>query len=306
MPAAIPDNWWDSLHLPTGQVHRADLPIHAGPVERPALQSWPAGEPPSRASAPDLGWRGAEAAGERGRGGSEVDARRVDAPRGGLDQRSFHSLTQRSRHDAGPDQRAARPRGRDGRALVVTTRSSGRSLRRGARWSGYVQGPVQKEVFEAVWAAFGTLTQEASVASRAPSAERVARRHELAVRGLEVRSEVDHPITPKEHGTTFLFEHRHLWLRPGARRRSRGSGMRWSRRSGLLHREGFTWSTHDPDRGHRRGGREPFATDYSIWARRIWHRRVSLCGGGRAALGKALCRPTFRREVEDPAAPHRV
>src|SRR2546422_11501269 len=24
---------------------------------------------------------------------------------------------------------------------------------------------------------------------------------------------VDFPITPKEHGTAFLFEHRHLWLR---------------------------------------------------------------------------------------------
>ena len=24
---------------------------------------------------------------------------------------------------------------------------------------------------------------------------------------------VDYPITPKEHGTSFLFEHRHLWLR---------------------------------------------------------------------------------------------
>ena len=24
---------------------------------------------------------------------------------------------------------------------------------------------------------------------------------------------VDYPITPKEHGTEFLMDHRHLWLR---------------------------------------------------------------------------------------------
>jgi asparaginyl-tRNA synthetase len=37
---------------------------------------------------------------------------------------------------------------------------------------------------------------------------------ELTVAGLEiVGPAVDFPITPKEHGTAFLFEHRHLWLR---------------------------------------------------------------------------------------------
>ena len=37
---------------------------------------------------------------------------------------------------------------------------------------------------------------------------------ELTVTELEVLGRsVDFPITPKEHGTQFLFEHRHLWLR---------------------------------------------------------------------------------------------
>jgi len=37
---------------------------------------------------------------------------------------------------------------------------------------------------------------------------------EVTVSGLEVLgASVDFPITPKEHGTAFLFEHRHLWLR---------------------------------------------------------------------------------------------
>jgi asparaginyl-tRNA synthetase len=37
---------------------------------------------------------------------------------------------------------------------------------------------------------------------------------ELDVTGLEVvHATHDYPITPKEHGTAFLMEHRHLWLR---------------------------------------------------------------------------------------------
>ena len=38
--------------------------------------------------------------------------------------------------------------------------------------------------------------------------------YELALQNVEVLgTSQDYPITPKEHGTTFLFEHRHLWLR---------------------------------------------------------------------------------------------
>jgi asparaginyl-tRNA synthetase len=37
---------------------------------------------------------------------------------------------------------------------------------------------------------------------------------EIAVRGVEtVGGSPEYPITPKEHGTAFLMEHRHLWLR---------------------------------------------------------------------------------------------
>ena len=36
----------------------------------------------------------------------------------------------------------------------------------------------------------------------------------LQVKDIEVIHEaVDYPITPKEHGTEFLMDHRHLWLR---------------------------------------------------------------------------------------------
>jgi len=104
------------------------------------------------------------------------------------------------------------------RGWVVTTRSSGKIafvvLRDG---SGYVQGVLsKKEVTEATWAAFSALTHEASVAltGTVRSEPRSPGGYELAVQSIELLgSSPDFPISPKEHGTTFLFEHRHLWLR---------------------------------------------------------------------------------------------
>ena len=104
------------------------------------------------------------------------------------------------------------------RGWVVTTRSSGKIAFLVVRdGSGTVQGVVAKrEVSEDTWAGFLTLTQEASVTlvgtvredSRSPSGV------ELQVAELQpMHPSVDFPISPKEHGTGFLFEHRHLWLR---------------------------------------------------------------------------------------------
>lgn len=104
------------------------------------------------------------------------------------------------------------------RGWVVTSRSSGKIafvvLRDG---SGYVQGVlVKREVDPAVWETFTQLTHETSVAltgtvradPRSPGGV------ELAVASVEILGpSVDFPITPKEHGTAFLFEQRHLWLR---------------------------------------------------------------------------------------------
>ncbi len=101
---------------------------------------------------------------------------------------------------------------------VVTTRSSGKIafvvVRDG---SGTVQGVLsKKEVPGSTWAAFEALTQETSVALTGSVREeaRSPGGYELALQSVEVLgSSQDYPITPKEHGTTFLFEHRHLWLR---------------------------------------------------------------------------------------------
>ncbi|HYF40574.1 MAG TPA: asparagine--tRNA ligase [Gemmatimonadales bacterium] len=101
---------------------------------------------------------------------------------------------------------------------VVTTRSSGKIafvvLRDG---SGYVQGVLsRKEVPDTAWAAFGSLSQESSVAVTGTVREepRSPGGYELSVQNIVLLGpSIDYPISPKEHGTTFLFEHRHLWLR---------------------------------------------------------------------------------------------
>jgi asparaginyl-tRNA synthetase len=104
------------------------------------------------------------------------------------------------------------------RGWIMTTRSSGKIafvvLRDG---SGYVQGVLsKKEVPESTWTAFQSLTQETSVALTGTVRDdpRSPGGYEISVQTLEVLgTSADYPIGPKEHGTTFLFEHRHLWLR---------------------------------------------------------------------------------------------
>jgi asparaginyl-tRNA synthetase len=104
------------------------------------------------------------------------------------------------------------------RGWVTTVRSSGKlafvNLRDG---TGYLQAVVSKrDVAEPAWAASQRLTQETSIAVtgvvRAES--RAAGGYELSATDLEILGgSQDFPISPKEHGTSFLFEHRHLWLR---------------------------------------------------------------------------------------------
>src|SRR5215510_4272312 len=104
------------------------------------------------------------------------------------------------------------------RGWVATTRSSGKIafvvLRDG---TGYLQAVLsKKEVAPDVWDAFGKLTQETSlevIGSVRPDA-RAPGGVELQATDLVVLGPShEFPITPKEHGTAFLFEHRHLWLR---------------------------------------------------------------------------------------------
>jgi len=104
------------------------------------------------------------------------------------------------------------------RAWTMTTRSSGKiafvTLRDG---TGYLQAVLsKKDVPEAAWDAFGRLTQETSVevTGTVRAEPRAPGGVELQASDLKILgASVDFPITPKEHGTAFLFEHRHLWLR---------------------------------------------------------------------------------------------
>lgn len=103
-------------------------------------------------------------------------------------------------------------------AWVANKRSSGKiaflQLRDG---SGFVQGVVVKaEVGEELFATAKGLTQETSlyVTGEVKEDERSDFGYELQVTGIEVLHVAkDFPITPKEHGTEFLMDNRHLWLR---------------------------------------------------------------------------------------------
>lgn len=103
-------------------------------------------------------------------------------------------------------------------AWMYNKRSSGKlhflQLRDG---SGEIQAVVFKgNVPEEVFAMADKITQESSVEVKG-----AVKKHDRSKIGYEIDAtdvkvlgeSVDYPITPKEHGTHFLMEHRHLWLR---------------------------------------------------------------------------------------------
>ena len=109
------------------------------------------------------------------------------------------------------------------RGWLVNKRSSGKiafaQIRDG---SGAVQTVASRaDVDEESWNAIQEATQESTVRvtglvnedARAPGG------YELHLRTFAVEAQTaDYPITPKEHGTAFLMEHRHLWLRSSKQR----------------------------------------------------------------------------------------
>ena len=103
-------------------------------------------------------------------------------------------------------------------AWVANKRSSGKiaflQLRDG---TAYFQGVVVKsEVPEEVFQLAKNLHQETSIILTGEIREdsRSKFGYEIGIKTIEVVSEShDYPITPKEHGTDFLMDHRHLWLR---------------------------------------------------------------------------------------------
>jgi asparaginyl-tRNA synthetase len=191
------------------------------------------------------------------------------------------------------------------RGWVVTTRSSGKIafvvMRDG---SGYVQGVLsKKEVPETAWNTFAALTQETSVELTGTVREepRSPGGVELAVTGLEaIGPSVDYPITPKEHGTSYLFEHRHLWLR--TRKQAALARVRHEVEQAIrdyFYQEGFTLVDTPILTGAI--GEEAgnlFATDYFDLGKAYLAQTGQLyVEAAAAALGKVYCfGPTFRAE----------
>src|SRR5688572_6746627 len=101
---------------------------------------------------------------------------------------------------------------------LYNMRSSGKILFPQLRdGTGVVQCvAVKNAITPEVWEALKGLGQESALVikgtvradSRAPSG------YEIDVVTADVLQQVhDYPITPKEHGTEFLMDHRHIWLR---------------------------------------------------------------------------------------------
>ena len=82
---------------------------------------------------------------------------------------------------------------------------------------GLLQCIVAKnDVGDEAFEIFKSLTQESSLSIQGEVVknDRAPGGYEIVVSSLEVyQISTDYPITPKEHGTDFLMNHRHLWLR---------------------------------------------------------------------------------------------
>ncbi|MCJ7508051.1 MAG: asparagine--tRNA ligase, partial [candidate division Zixibacteria bacterium] len=83
--------------------------------------------------------------------------------------------------------------------------------------TGIIQAVMSKgEVSDEVFNLYDQLTQESSLEIQGKIREdkRAPGGYELIISDIKiVQIAKDYPITPKEHGTAFLMEHRHLWLR---------------------------------------------------------------------------------------------
>ncbi|EKB56236.1 asparagine--tRNA ligase [Facklamia hominis] len=103
-------------------------------------------------------------------------------------------------------------------AWLTNKRSSGKiaflQLRDGrVNFQGIV---LKQEVGEEVFHQAKSLGQESSIrlTGIVQRDDRSSLGYELLIKSIElIGASEDYPITPKEHGTDFLMDHRHLWLR---------------------------------------------------------------------------------------------
>ncbi|MGD9677081.1 MAG: asparagine--tRNA ligase [Vulcanibacillus sp.] len=83
--------------------------------------------------------------------------------------------------------------------------------------TGFIQGVVVKdEVSEAIWDKCKNLTQESSlyVTGLVQKDNRSKIGYELSIKDIDIiQIAEEYPLTNKEHGTEFLMDNRHLWIR---------------------------------------------------------------------------------------------
>ena len=170
--------------------------------------------------------------------------------------------------------------------------------------TGVVQGVLARaEVDPGTWEAFGLLTQESSLIvtgvvredARAPGGV------ELSLGSvLPVQIAADYPIGPKEHGSGFLLDHRHLWLRssrPWHVLRVRDTVIRAIRE--FLHERGFLLlDTPILTRAIGEEAGSLFETEYFDLGTASLAQTGQLYGeAGAMAFGRIYCfGPTFRAE----------
>ncbi len=161
-----------------------------------------------------------------------------------------------------------------------------------------VKGEIDDELFERVC----DLTQESCVEITGTVREdrRAPGGYEMQLQSLKVIGEShDYPITPKEHGTTFLMDHRHLWLR--SRKQHALMKLRHTVVAAIrdfLDREGFTLvdaPIFTPSACE--GTSTLFETDYFGDKAYLTQSGQLYMEAAAAAFGKAYCfGPTFRAE----------
>ena len=170
--------------------------------------------------------------------------------------------------------------------------------------TGVVQGVlVQAEVDPGSWAASERLTQESSVIVTGTVREdaRAPGGHELTLRSVvPIQIASDYPIGPKEHGSGFLLDHRHLWLRssrPWHVLRIRDTVIRAIR--DFLHEKGFLLlDTPILTRAIGEEAGSLFETEYFDLGMASLAQTGQLYGeAGAMAFGRIYCfGPTFRAE----------
>jgi asparaginyl-tRNA synthetase len=146
------------------------------------------------------------------------------------------------------------------------------------------------------------ITQESSLAVRGSvrADSRAPLGYELSVKDLQLIQLADpYPITPKEHGTAFLLDHRHLWLRSSRQHailRVRSTIIRACR--DYFDGKGFTLiDAPILTPAACEGTTTLFATDYFGEQAYLTQSGQLYAEAGAFAFGKVYCfGPTFRAE----------